>query len=131
MKIDRAKLTIQVETQFDKKWVGFEATVEEDDDPIKALHKLEEIIHSYHSSTHRNSTSNDLPVIQVNQEKRNIGITTEVLLSCNDLKSIDIYKGLIKGSETLEKAYMKRREELVEIESQDILNKTNESHSKK
>lgn len=129
MKIDRAKLTIQVETQFDKMWVGLEATLEENDDPVKSFHKLQELIQSYHTSTHHNSSANDLPVIQV--EKRDIGITAEVLLSCNDLKSIDIYRGLIKGNQILEMVYMQRRQELVNKESRDLLNRTNEYYSKK
>lgn len=114
MIIDRAKLTIQFEVQYDKKWVGLEATLTEADDPIKSLNKLQQLVESYHASANRSPDPSVLPVIQVNEE-RNIGISTDAIFSCNDLKSLEIYKGLIKGNDYLIKAYNQRHKELCDM----------------
>jgi hypothetical protein len=126
MKIDLLKLTIQFETQLDKKWVGLEAEIDDAETPEHALTRLKDIIHSW-VSTHsahidgvRPSGSGlyesvppgPPPVIQIKPEDREIGIRPEDILSSPDLAVLGSYRLLIKGKPELERAYALRHDQL-------------------
>ena len=52
------------------------------------------------------------PIIQVNAGDREVGVTVESIMSCQDLVTLDTYKLIIRGNHELTIAYELRREQL-------------------
>jgi hypothetical protein len=119
--------------------VGFEAeidgTCESEKDALSALKKISEEWHiannpQVHSDPNTFTDHSVIPSIQVKPEDREIGITAETLLSCNDIPTIDSYRLLIRDQPLLQDVYNKRREEIKQAEISDIMRRTNELRSK-
>jgi hypothetical protein len=115
--------------------VGFEATIDGTVESEKeALTKLKQISEEWHIANNPQVHSDPntftdysvIPSIQIKPEDREIGITAETLLSCNDIPTIDSYRLLIRDNQLLQKIYDKRREEIKQAEIADIMHRTNE-----
>jgi len=120
-----------------KSWRGIELEYDmSSEDPIEIFDNAKRIVEKSASSNHPFSgypnllnPDDNLPVITSKQQEPQIGITSESLMSCQDLVTIDSYRLLIKGKEDLELAYMKRRKEIVDAEANGILSKTEKSRN--
>lgn len=98
---------------------GFEAELEEREDPIEALLKLKAIADAFDKRVNNfeeRLVSNDIPAPAIQIEKEpEIGITVENILACNDLTVLDAcYKWTTKGKSELERAYLLKRDELTQ-----------------
>lgn len=52
------------------------------------------------------------PIIQVNPGDREVGVTVESIMSCQDLITLDTYKFLVKSNAELTRAFEVRKEQL-------------------
>ena len=96
---------------------------------METFTKVKEFVCNYQSSS-QGFLDNSIPpgpppVIQVKPEDRRIGIMADDIMSCQDLTTLDSYKLLVKGKLELEAAYNTRRAQIIAIEKQDILDRTN------
>lgn len=114
-----------------KEWVTLEWDVNVPFDEKKAMEtfsKVKEFVCNYQSSypvfQEYSSPLVPSPTIQLNTE-REIGVKPEDIMSCQDLKTLETYRLIMKGNSELEEAYNLRRGVLVRKESQEILDKTN------
>lgn len=126
VRIDRVKYTAHYDEfgNLKDQWIGMEAIVDDTEIPERQLDKIKQMTDSWYkennphvnASGYPNLLNPDelLPVISNNDPK--IGITTEDIMSCQDLVTIDSYRLLIKGKEELENAYATRRKQIVDDE---------------
>lgn len=101
--------------------VGIEIEIDETEQPQDALTEAKRIAETWHIANNPQvhelipGPFDQLPITISYSEDPEIGITPEVIMSCNDLVTIDSYRLLIKGKQELENAYTKRREELTKL----------------
>lgn len=101
---------------------GFEAELEEREDPIEALMKLKAIADAFDKRVNNFeerlvSIDSPPPAIQINkdQEDIRIGVFKEDIMSCKDIQTLETYKLLIKGKPELESAYATRKRQILEL----------------
>lgn len=101
-----------------KEWAGIELEYDMNTEcPQEVLTNAREIITGWHMSGSPGIPDNSIPpgpppIIQVKPEDREIGLTPDQILSCNDLIVLETYRWLIKGKPELERAYFLRHDQL-------------------
>jgi len=135
MRIDRVKYTAHYDEYGNVKdqWVGLEAVIDDTESPERQLDAIKKITDQWYKAnnphvqfegTYIGGHATQQPPVLYSQSEPEIGVTPEVIMSCNDLVTIDSYRLIIKGKGELEAAYVKRRAEIVDAEKKEILNRT-------
>jgi len=146
MKQGIVKFSKEFKTITGNVWLGVENEYDMGtEDPIDVFKRAEETVNKYASMSglliHFNydgsfvspspypadyTTSNAGPrVIEKNPEDREVGLNPELLMSCQDLVTLQTFYPLVfkltKGDDALKDAYNKRKSELVAKESKELL----------
>lgn len=135
LRIDRIKFTAHYDEfgNLKDQWIGMEAAIDDTETPERQLDKIKVMVDNWYKANniqinggYPNALSPDyaLPTITSHSAEPQIGVTPEVIMSCQDLVTLDSYRLLIKGKEDLELAYSKRRKEIVDEEVNSILDRT-------
>lgn len=124
MKFDRTKYTAHYENGVVvAQWISIETSLDSSmgESPLDALDKSQELVQQWYKSKNLPFDSNVMPppygpssVIQVKPEDREIGVTVEHIMSCDDLKTLDTYKFLVKGKEHLQNAFNTREKQIIQ-----------------
>lgn len=139
MRIDRVKVT----THFDEfgvlkdTWIGLEAVIDDTETAESRLSALKEIEEQWYAKQNPhlqpqgppayNGNSSPVPrVIEVKPEDRVVGLTPELIMSCTDIVSLQTFYMLVNKSNRvdLKEAYDKRKGELLDKETKEILEAT-------
>ncbi len=136
LKKGTVKFSKEFKTMTGNVWLGLENEYDMgSEDPIEVFKRAEHTIQEYAKASglvvYFDSNSNvlnpdfhPLPVITSYNEEPQIGVTPEVIMSCQELAVIDSYRLLIKGKPDLESAYETRRKQIVAGEISDIMKRT-------
>jgi hypothetical protein len=104
-----------------KEWVGIEMEYDMNTEcPRDVLTNAKTVVEQWHNSNNLPFEQNSVPpgppqVIQVKPEDREIGVTSESIMSSPDLKVLETYRWLIKGKPELERAYILRYDQLTTL----------------
>lgn len=144
MRIDRVKYTAHYDEygQLKAQWIGMEAAIDDTEDAGRQLTAIKELTESWYKSNAPSSVGpvgvapydgNSFPGPRVIDRSENIpvGLTPQLLQSCTDLTTLQSFFLLVKSSNDadLNDAYEKRKSELVNEESKELLAAT-EAHTK-
>jgi hypothetical protein len=140
MKQGVVKFSKEFRTLSGNVWLGIENEYDMNtESPIDVFRRAEAVVQQYAKASglvyecDLNALTPDLhvlPTITSQLEEPQIGVTPEVIMSCNDLHTIDSYRLIIKGKEELESAYAIRRKQIVAGEVKDILDRTEKLRGK-
>lgn len=141
MRIDRVKYTAHYDEfgQLKDQWIGLEAAIDDTEVPEKQLDAIKDITeqwyrkqnpHLHPQAPQRFDEGNSYigpRVIEKKPEDKEIGVTVESIMSCQDIVTLQTYYMLLDklGNEELKKAYAIRKSQLVAKETKEILDATN------
>lgn len=140
MRIDRVKYTAHYDEFGTLKdvWVGAEGSLDDTEVAENQLDKIKEITEKWYQSRHPQPGVQCPPmyfagevtgprVIEVKPEDRAIGLTPELITSCEDITTLQSFYMLVDKSNRvdLKEAYYRRKEELVANGTKEILDATN------
>lgn len=139
MRIDRVKYTAHYDEygQLKDQWIGMEGAIDDTEVPEKQLDAIKEITEQWYRKQNPHLQPQGPPssdgnpfhgprVIEVKPEDRVVGLTPELIMSCNDIVSLQSFYMLVDKSNRvdLRDAYNKRKAELVAKETKEILEAT-------
>jgi hypothetical protein len=85
---------------------GFDAFLEEGEDPVEALLKLKALADEFHKRAYPNPQQDDESIhsSQIENQEEEIGVKPAAILSCSSLKILETYRFIIKGKPDLQEA---------------------------
>jgi hypothetical protein len=126
MKVDRTKYTAHYENgMIVAQWISVDMVLDgaNGESALAALDRSKELVDEWYKKQNIPNPFGPPPVydgnsfpgpriIEKKPEDREIGITESDIWSCEELVILDSYRLLVKGNDSLSKAYVKRRKEL-------------------
>jgi hypothetical protein len=112
-KPDRIKISAEFHVFGNGFWIGMEAPVADNEDPIEEVKKTKALITASFQSMHP-EVQLSLPVQYVDERSSNGDIVSEIE-SCKELKVLESYKFIVKKNKDWQKAYDKKRKELTTL----------------
>ena len=108
-----------------KRWHTLELEFDQNSKhPLEALDEVEKLVQQAVTKSNSQGLLNksitfpeQLPVIQIKPEDREIGVKPEDILSCKDLITLENYRFLLKSDKELERAYILRHDQLTALTS--------------
>lgn len=140
MRIDRVKYTAHYDEfgVLKDTWIGLEGQIDDTENPENKLDEIKAITENWYrkQSPHLQPPGppvydgNSFPgprIIEKKPEDREIGLTPELIMSCDDIVTLQSFYKLVGLSNRvdLRDAYDKRKEELRVKETKEILDATN------
>lgn len=139
MRIDRIKYTAHFDEfgMIRDQWIGMEASLDDTEVPGKQLDAIKAETEEWYRKQNPHLPQQSPPiyngnsfpgprVIEVKPEDRAVGLTPELISSCNDIVTLQTFFMLVEKSNRvdLKEAYNKRKDELVKKETKEILDAT-------
>lgn len=146
MKIDRVKYTAHYDEfgTLKDQWIGLEGQIDDAESPESKLDEIKAITERWYQKQNPFLQQQGPPVydgnsfpgpriIETKPEDREVGLTPELITSCEDMVTLETFFKLIKMSNRvdLSEAYDKRKEELRQKEIKEILTATDALKDKK
>lgn len=140
MKVDRTKYTAHYENGVVvAQWISVEMALdgENGESPLTALDRSQQLVDEWYKKQNIPPffsppvyDGNSFPgprIIEKNPEDREIGVTVESIMSCQDIVTLQTYYMLVEklGKQELKEAYAFRKSQLVTNETKAILAATN------
>lgn len=104
--------------QYVNEKIGIEIELDGMDDENKAFKIAKDTVEKWHKEGNPQMQETpagevSIPVIQVQKDEKANGLYEEDIMSCKNLKVLEAYQSLIVGNPKLEKAYNKRRHQIL------------------
>lgn len=120
MKQGTVKFSKEFRTLSGNVWLGIENEYDMNtENPIDVFRRAEEAVQQYAKASGLiiqfetgDYVASTIPVVNKSEQDREVGITTESILSSPDMKVLETYRWLIKGKPELERAYILRHDQL-------------------
>lgn len=143
MRIDRVKYTAHYDEfgVLKDQWIGLEAEIDDTEIPEKQLDAIKAITDQWYRTKNSHLQlqgpvgvtpydGNSFPgprIIEKSSEDRKVGLTPELIMSCEDIVTLQSFYMLVDKSNRvdLKEAYDKRKDELRIKETKEILDATN------